>query len=155
MKNLSIFLFFVLMLNACNQQELFEKNIEIPNYQWKSNFSPEINFTITDTSSAYRIFFVMRHANAYRYNNLWISLKSTSPGSNSAQEQRFDLPLAASDQWLGTGMDDIFEHRILLYREPVKFKTFGKYSITITQIMRDNPLLYVMNVGIRLEKIIN
>ena len=148
-------MFVVLLFNACTQQELFEKNIEIPNYQWKSSFSPEIHFTIKDTSSAYRIFFVIRHTNAYRFNNLWISLKSITPGSTTAQEQKFDLPLASSNQWLGTGMDDIFEHRILLYKEPVKFKTFGRYSISINQIMRDNPLLYVMNVGIRIEKITN
>lgn len=153
MKKLSIVLFALLLLIGCLQQELFEKNIEIPAFQWSPNFTPEINFTISDTASAYRIFFIVRHTNAYRYNNIWIKLSSIAPGEKKVQVQQFDLPLASADKWLGIGMDDVFEHRILLYNEPVKFKNFGKYSITIAHIMRDNPLLYVMNVGIRLEKI--
>jgi gliding motility-associated lipoprotein GldH len=153
LKKLSFILFALLLLNGCLQQELFEKNIEIPEFQWKTNFSPEINFTITDTASTYRIFFIIRHTNAYRYNNVWVKLSSAAPGEKNIQTQQFDLPLASPEKWLGTGMDDIFEHRILLYNEPVKFKNFGRYAITITHMMRDNPLLYVMNVGIRLEKI--
>ena len=153
MKKLSLVLFALLLLIGCLQQELFEKNIEIPAFQWNPNFTPEINFTISDTASAYRIFFIVRHTNAYRYNNIWVKLSSIAPGEKKVQVQQFDLPLASADKWLGIGMDDVFEHRILLYNEPVKFKNFGKYSITIAHIMRDNPLLYVMNVGIRLEKI--
>jgi hypothetical protein len=50
-------------------------------------------------------------------------------------------------------MDDIFEHRILLYRRPVKFRMQGNYSVTLEQVMRENPLEEIMNVGIRLEKV--
>jgi len=80
-------------------------------------------------------------------------MKSTAPGDTASSSQQFDLPLASTSAWTGTGMDDIFEHRILLYRRPVKFRMQGNYSVTLEQVMRENPLEEIMNVGIRLEKV--
>lgn len=73
---------------------------------------------------------------------------------DSSQKFSLELPLASKDGWLGTGMDDIFEHRIAFTLDPQKFQfnRAGDYTFTLEQIMRDNPLPDVMNVGIRLEK---
>jgi hypothetical protein len=49
-------------------------------------------------------------------------------------------------------MDDIYEHRVLIQPE-TKFTKPGTYSFTLEQIMRDDPLLHVMNVGVRVEKV--
>jgi GldH lipoprotein len=47
-------------------------------------------------------------------------------------------------------MDDIYEHRIQL-TEPQHWKA-GVYHFTVEQIMREDPLENVMNVGLRVEK---
>ena len=132
---------------------MFEKNVAIPGHAWSHSFTPVIGFNITDTASSYHIFIVLRHTDAYRYNNIWVRLKSTAPGDSAATAQQFDLPLARQDRWTGTGMDDLFEHRILLYRRPVRFSRPGSYSVSLQQVMRDDPLQHVMNVGLRLEKV--
>jgi hypothetical protein len=49
-------------------------------------------------------------------------------------------------------MDDIFEHRILLTKKPIRFLRAGQYEFTLEHIMRENPLQDIINVGIRLEK---
>jgi len=46
-------------------------------------------------------------------------------------------------------MDDIYEHRIPLEKQTLKA---GDYSFTVEQIMREDPLKNVLNVGLRLEK---
>lgn len=132
---------------------MFEKNVAIPGHAWESSFAPRIGFTINDTASSYHIFIVIRHTDAYRYNNIWVKLKSTAPGDSIATVQQFNLPLATQNRWTGTGMDDLFEHRILLYRHPVRFTRPGAYTVTLEQVMRENPLPHVMNVGLRLEKV--
>lgn len=66
--------------------------------------------------------------------------------------QQFDLPLATNNQWNGTGMDDIFEQRILLSQRSLRVKKAGIYEFTIQHIMREDPLQEILNVGIRLEK---
>jgi gliding motility-associated lipoprotein GldH len=139
-------------LSACVRTELFEKNVAIPGHAWTYSFKPQITFDIQDTSASYHIFVVVRHTDAFRYNNLWVRLKSSAPGDSTVSTQQFDLPLAVQNRWTGTGMDDIFEHRILLYRQPVKFSKPGEFSIVIEQVMRENPLLEMLNIGIRLEK---
>ncbi len=152
MKSLFIFFFAAVLLQSCIQTGLFEKHVTLPGHAWSSNNKPEITFDITDTTSAYHIFFVVRHTDAFSYNNLWVVVRSKSPGDSAFSAQQFDLPLASQNKWTGTGMDDIFEHRILLFKRPVKFSRPGQYRFILEHVMRENPLREVMNVGIRLEK---
>jgi gliding motility-associated lipoprotein GldH len=74
-----------------------------------------------------------------------------SPG-DTLRKQKLDLKLATDDKgWLGSGMDDIYEHRILITDKPVALKA-GTYRFKLENIMREDPLEHVMNVGIRVEK---
>lgn len=156
-KRLSSFIVTVAMLvgiQSCVNIDVFEKNVSIPNQEWSSSFRPEIRFEITDTTSLYNIYVVLRHTNAYRYNNIWLNIYTQSP-ADSVHKERLDLRLATDDKgWLGSGMDDIFEHRILVNRgQPLRFPRAGEYTFRLEQIMREEPLLHVMNVGIRVEKV--
>ena len=63
------------------------------------------------------------------------------------------MRLATDDKWLGTGMDDLFDHRVLLYRDAVKFSKPGEYTIRISHDMRVEPLEGVVNMGLRIEKV--
>jgi hypothetical protein len=66
-----------------------------------------------------------------------------------------ELPLANNEKgWLGSAMDDLYEHRVALTLDPQKFnfKKAGTYSFILEQVMREDPLLNVLNAGIRLEK---
>lgn len=78
-----------------------------------------------------------------------------SPADSVRQKFTLELPLANAEKgWLGSGMDDLFEHRIALTLDPnkVNFRKSGIYVFTMEQIMRDDPLGHVMNAGIRIEK---
>lgn len=79
---------------------------------------------------------------------------TTIPPGDTAATQALDLRLADNKNgWLGSGMDDIFEHRIKITRAPVRLKA-GKYSFTLQHIMREEPLQHVMSVGVRVEKVL-
>lgn len=146
-------LVFILFIIACETIDVFEKNVSIPNHEWSSSIKPEIAFEVTDTTSLYNIYIVLRHTDAYRYKNIWINIHTQVPG-DTLLKQRLDLVLAADDKgWLGSGMDDIFEHRIRITNAPQKLSKPGLYKFRIEQIMREDPLQYVMNVGIRVEKV--
>jgi len=143
----------LLMFFSCTETGLYEKVVFMPENHWSIAQSPEFNFEITDTSANYLVYFLFRHPDAYEYNNVWIRLTSKLPGDSVERTERFDIPLAANNHWLGSGMDDIFDHRVLLYKEPVRFIKPGKYSIHINHDMRIEPLDHVFNVGLRLEKL--
>jgi hypothetical protein len=40
----------------------------MPAQKWEYAFQPEFKFDISDTSSAYRLYFLFRHNNAYAFN---------------------------------------------------------------------------------------
>jgi len=141
-----------LFIASCKQVEVFEKNTVIPKYEWQSNFTVTGKFRITDTSSAYNIYLVLRHTDAYQYNNIWLNIGLQPPG-DSMHLQKVDLKLGDdANGWEGTGMNDIWEIRKLLNGEPRRFKQPGNYNFSISQIMRDNPLTKIMSAGLRVEK---
>ena len=119
-------------------------------HSWKESEKPTFQFNITDTTALYNIFFVIRHQDAYRYNNIWVNITVTSPVDTSQVRREFILS-NNSQGWLGSGMDDIFEHRIAFNNKPAALKK-GTYTFTLQQAMREDPLDYVLNAGIRVEK---
>ena len=146
-------IFILLLFSGCSETGLFEKVYFMKGNAWSVEDRPQFVFEVKDTSSRYQIYFLLRHADAYEYNNVWISLNSQLPGDSISRKERFDIPLASQNKWLGIGMDDIFDHRVLLYRTPVKFSKPGQYIINIGHEMRVEPLEHVFNVGLRIEKV--
>lgn len=143
------FLIICILLQACNTVDLYEKDVTIPGFKWKSSFKPEFSFIIKDTSAPYQLFLVLRHNERYNFNNIWINLYSQPPG-DTLHKAPFELALATNEKWLASGMDDIYEHRIKL-TEPQYLKA-GLYHFKVEQIMREDPLENVMDVGLRVEK---
>jgi gliding motility-associated lipoprotein GldH len=159
LKTLSRILYIVILspyfITSCTSIDIYEKDVAIPGHAWKNSFKPSFTFNIKDTSSPYQLLFVLRHNDKYSYNNIYINLYAQQPGPDSIQKVQFDLPLATNENgWLGSGMDDIYEHRILLTpgEQQFFFKKPGNYTFSIEQIMREDPLKNVLDVGLRIEK---
>ncbi len=153
-------LIFICLINIlCSQgcvQEaklnIYQKNISIPGYNWDYDFHPSFQFKITDTAARYNIFVTVRHTNAYPYSNLWLLIYSNYSGVKP-KSKRVELPLADKEgRWLGSGMGDIYEHRIPI-QENARFSKTGVYHFSFEQNMRLNPLPNIMSVGLRIEKI--
>lgn len=145
--------FIVLYFSSCQDTGLYEKVVFMPEQEWSYQNRPSFAFDVKDTAAFYQVYFLMRHADAYDYNNVWINISSRLPGDSASRDQQFEIPLSNAKGWLGSGMDDIFDHRVLLYKNPVKFGKPGAYQIAIRQDMRVDPLKHVHNVGLRLEKV--
>ena len=138
---------------SCIKTDLYEKQAVIPSQQWFYSYVPQFTFHITDTTPLYNVYLILRHTDLYKYNNIWlrVGLKSNY---DSMKFQNLNLVLATDSKgWEGTGMDDIFEVRKSISSGPFSFKTSGDYTFSIAQIMRENPLYYVLNIGIRIEKV--
>ena len=142
----------VTLAASCTEIAVFEKNSVIPNYEWASGQAAKGTFNITDTTSSYNIYIVLRHTDAYEFNNIWLNVGLQSPG-DSLFFQKVDLALGSdAGGWEGTGMNDIWEVRkpLALNR---RFRKAGEYQFSIFHIMRQDPLKWVMSAGMRVEKI--
>jgi gliding motility-associated lipoprotein GldH len=144
-----------LLMAACQplKMDTYEKNLEIPGHEWAYSYKPEFEVTLKpeDTAYVYNIYVNVRHKDAYPYSNLWLEVSTQFPGA-AQQIQRVELPLAdVQGKWLGSGLDDIYEHRIPIQQNAILNKP-GTYRFSFKQTMRQNPLPDMMNVGLRIEK---
>lgn len=153
MKLLAYIIIACSFFSSCANLDVFERMISIPGQMWYYNNKPSFSFNITDTSATYNIFIVLRHTDAYQYNNIWLNVGSKAP-FESVYFKNVDLSLGSDAQgWYGNGMDDIFEVRKNITQGSIHFKKAGNYTFTLSQVMRENPLNHVLNVGIRVEKV--
>ena len=151
LNKLYLILVLVVAITSCQTIDVYEKTATFSSHNWKSADKPSFTFEITDTASLYNIFFVFRHEDAYNYNNIWINMTVKSPADVVTARREFILGNNRQG-WLGSGMDDIFEHRIAFNDKPAPLHA-GKYTFTLQQDMREDPLEHVVNAGIRVEKV--
>lgn len=136
---------------GCIHINLYEKQVAIPSQEWRYDFKPNYAFEIKDTTSRYYIYIVVRHTDRYPFNNLWLRVGSAAPGK-TMEFHNVNVQLAGTDSWDGTGIDDIYEVRKMISPGAVSFRASGTYAFSIAQIMREDPLRYILDIGIRLEK---
>jgi gliding motility-associated lipoprotein GldH len=139
-------------LSGCETKQLFEQSTIYPNHNWPSKQATKYQFNVTDTAANYKIFFVIRHHNAYHYKNIWLDLIIKSP-KNAITKQVLNLNLADDARgWLGSGMDDIYDQRIPMTASPIRLNK-GVNEITVQHTMREDPLENILSTGIRVEKV--
>jgi gliding motility-associated lipoprotein GldH len=151
---INITIIFLVSLIGCKQLEVHETHTSIPKHSWKSNFSCNGSFEIKDTAAIYNLSIIVRHTDAYKYNNIWLNIGLASPGQKM-NFQQMDFSFGNDAGWEGVGMDDIWEVRKILPGCPTKFKKAGTYQYKIYNIMRDDPLNAVLSAGLRVEKLGN
>ena len=144
-------LLVLVCLGACQTIDLYEQATTYPDHQWSSKQVNQYQFTIADSNALYNMYFVIRHHNAYHYKNIWLQVNTKAAG-DSLKKQTININLADDmNGWLGSGMDDIYDHRVLINSKPIKLPK-GIFTISTKQIMREDPLMYILNAGIRVEK---
>lgn len=151
MKRIVNLFVLLLLLASCETIDVYEKIRPFPEQRWSSNNTLSFTFDIKDSSALYNIFVVVRHTDAYHFNNMWLGVTTVAPG-DAPNTQKVKLKLGDDNNgWLGVAVNDIIEHRVLLTRYPVKLKP-GRYTFTLQQIMREDPLENMLHAGIRVEK---
>jgi len=139
--------------SACNWTTgVFEKNLRFKDQEWPSSVKPDIAFEITDTISSYNIYIVIRHNDAYHYNNMYVRAIVKDPGGTEPRRGDYDLQLATNGKgWIGTAMDDIYDARLLI-QPKTRFRKPGVYHVMLEQLMREDPLKNVLSAGLRVER---
>ncbi|HVX51382.1 MAG TPA: gliding motility lipoprotein GldH [Chitinophagaceae bacterium] len=151
-KSALIITLLVICAFGCDTVGVFEQTKAFANQSWAAKDSLRFNFEINDTTAFYNVYVVLRHTDAYRYSNIYINVTSINPG-DTAITKRHNFILAGTTGWLGSAMDDIIEQRKLINSNPIRLKK-GTYIVVLKQIMRDDPLLHILNAGVRVEKVI-
>ncbi len=157
MKKLLFFLLVttvILTVTGCTKNGVFEKSQTLPAHAWASANRLSFNFLIQDTTAYYNVYVVLAHTDAYHYNNIYLNITTIAAGDTAIGRQKSFQLANNSYGWLGTSIDDIIEHRILLNdKGPLKLKK-GAYAVMLAQAMREDPLAEIISAGVRVEKVI-
>lgn len=139
-------------LFACNKDVIFEKTINIPDASWSYDNPLPFEFEVTDTTKAYQILLEVEHAGDFGFQNCYVQITTKFPNGEE-KKQPVSLELAAqSGIWTGkcSGNDCSIE---IPLQGKAKFKQPGKYSITVEQFMRVNPLPGIKAISLKVKQL--
>ncbi|MDR1668177.1 MAG: gliding motility lipoprotein GldH [Bacteroidales bacterium] len=140
-----------LLLASCDTNKIYETHLRIPDDGWKQNDIKRFNVYVADTASACNIYINVRNNNQYKSMELWLFV---TVGSPSGKRQRDTVSIRIADEygkWIGNGLGSHFDTR-LLFQKDIRFPETGIFTFEYEQGMRDEPLIGVEDIGLRIEK---
>ena len=147
--------FFVsLILSGCDENVVYKAHEDIDDGLWYIKNKPTFKVEIKDTTATYNMYYLLRNTLQYPYYNLYLSRNFAAPDgkviSNTLEE--VFISNEATGKPYGHGLGDLFDHKIPFLKN-YTFPRSGTYTFTLSQSMRQNPLPFVMSVGISVEKV--
>ncbi len=140
-----------LSLLSCNRNVIYSKYITFENNEWSSKNKAVFDVDVTDVTNLNTISLMVRHADSYPYNNIFLFVTTKYPDGKTLSDT-MELVLANNKgEWHGSGAGDIFDFKVPV-KENVKFPQAGKYTFSFEQGMRIDPLPLVMDFGLEIKK---
>ncbi|WP_041694076.1 gliding motility lipoprotein GldH [Emticicia oligotrophica] len=138
---------------SCDSNAIYKSYEDLKDTNWYVKNIPSFAFEVKDETIPYNIYILIRNASQYPYNNLYVTRYIYGPDGKPLSSRLEELTLfdPKTGKPLGEGLGDIFDHKVLSSQN-FKFPKKGKYTIKLKQYMRQDPLPFVMSVGISVEK---
>ncbi|WP_428327810.1 gliding motility lipoprotein GldH [Mucilaginibacter sp.] len=134
-----------------DKKALTDQNTAVTGHSWTYQNKLKYTVKIDDEKAAYNLYMNLRVTADYKYSNLFVLITQTAPDKKT-KINRYELKLANKEgEWLGDGSGNLYSYQVP-FRTNYKFPVKGTYTFTIEQNMRDNPLLEVSDVGLRVER---
>ena len=142
----------LLTLLSCDPNRIYEKNIKIPDGIWYKDHKVSFEVFIDDTASAHNLYMNVRNTSLYPFSNLFLFIETRAPSGHAIRDT-FEVILADDrGKWLGSGLGDIWDLQ-QIYKRNVRFAQRGNYSIQYEQAMRMDRLPFVLDTGLRIERV--
>lgn len=145
----------ILSFSACQDNRVYEQNIDLKNGQWYIDSVLTFQFKIEDAQSKYDFLYNIRNSVRYPYYNMYVTFYlEDSLGNVIDQElQNITLMDSRTGEPFGSGLGDIFSHQLNIPRlTAYKFPDKGTYTLKLKQYMRQDPLPEILSLGLRVEK---
>ena len=148
---LLIAMFIALSIFACDPDRIYESNISIPREGWYRADHALFKVEITDTVSPCNIYVNVRNNSQYKYMELWLFIDVYSPAGIMDRDTVQIMLADHRGKWLGHGLGDKFDTRMVFCKN-VRFPVSGAYIFEYEQASRDEPLIGIDDIGLRIEK---
>lgn len=150
MNKIFLFLTWMLALAACDQNRVYEKNIDIIKDQWAVTDTLIFDFEIPDSSVKYDLLYNVRYSSSYPYYNLYVKyyLLDSTYSEIESKQSNMDIFDSKTGKPLGSGMGDYYDYQIL-FRDNSEFPYNGIFHLKAIHYMRDEPLEGINSFGLK------
>ncbi len=148
-----ILLALTTVLISCETNRVYETNHDFEDRTWKINETQEFEFRIDDPKKRYNLHYNVRNSLDYPFSRIFVTYHLQDSLGNELQtkltmqdlfDQKTGVPFGTSS------LGDIYDHRFLLL-DNYEFKFPGKYKLKLEQYTRQDTLLGVLAIGVRVE----
>jgi gliding motility-associated lipoprotein GldH len=149
-----ILICFCISISACDENVVYKAHEDIEDGLWYIKNTPSFKVEIKDTLQEYNLYYLVRNSLQYPYYNLYLTRKITDPKGKAISTTLEEVFLSnqTTGKPFGKGLGDLFDHKIPFLKK-YRFSHSGIYTFTLSQSMRQNPLPFVISVGISVEKV--
>lgn len=142
----------VLLCYSCSNSTIAHQYHSLPSDGWERDSVLTYDVAIDSLIAECNVDIELSYNNNYPYQNLYLFIS----GADSTQNQIFSdtLNITLADEygkWLGNGWGTSYQQRIE-YKNRYTFPASGIYNLTIKQGMRDNPIVGIERVGVRVTR---
>lgn len=148
-RNRFLFILVAMVLFSCSEAPFYEKAYSFKNKEWKQDHKLKYEVEITDIDQAYDFTLFIRTTLDYKYNNLWLFMKTEAPDGTTGREP-FQVKISNSDgSWVGTKTGTIVETPLSFKKRKLPLK--GKYTFVIEQGITDSKVDEILDVVFRVD----
>lgn len=140
----------ILLLSACGENSFYDHNIDVAD-PWESDNIIDFEVPVHDTINPFNFYINIRNTTDYKYSNVYLFIRTDFPNGQYAIDTAEIFLADVQGNWLGKGLGKYKDTQIL-FRKRGRFPFTGVYHISFQQAMRENALLGIKSVGIRIEK---
>lgn len=145
----------LISITACKKLDTYQKINSIENAEWLHGDMQEFSFNIEDTSAEYHHYFILRNDENYDFSNIWIKIFIKHPGDSLYTDsfmQEFIL-FDKNGASYGEKQASFWNYKMPVIHKRLLFdKGPGEYTLGIKQVMREEQLHALLNVGWCIEK---
>lgn len=152
MRNLVLLFVVCIGLISCNKGVVFDDVVSMPKSGWSDDSLAVFRVDISESTKNYDMWIQVRNDNTYAYANLWLFIDVFSASDGVMVRDTLDCVLAhPNGEWLGGGWGSLYTVDCP-YRLNTKFATEGKYTFRISHGMRDESIIGIKSIGLRIKE---
>lgn len=150
---LLIILAFALFFTSCNPNRIYEKHRKnFTDYHWNKTNVLEFSPVIEDTDAEYQIYIAFRHIYGFQNDAIDLNVEVTTP-SGEVSNNIYTITVKNGNEYLGDCAGDYCDLEQII-QDNYKFSEAGTYTYKISQVTNEDPLQWVMEVGLIIDKIV-
>ncbi len=143
-------LIITVALTSCSDDAIYDAYVPIPDSGWQEDSVVTFDVDVDDTTSEFGVIVMLRHNTQYPYQNFWLNREITF-GGEQIHTDKISYQLAKpTGEWLGKGFGDIKTVEAPYNRQILRFQNKGTYQFRFQQGMREDHLIGIEEIGLRI-----